>query len=221
MSTKTAQSAFALPGADKLPTLLCSGTLEEIGDPTVSSKQQYYIVRLRIKGAGTSRDTRPMLLLRPDWFRPGYNPDEAAAGESFVYRNTIAASPTDKRVPTLLGLCGEDEAAYIDLSNRLFSAVAGIPRNGAGEFDEDAEIQTVVGVMRDLLADEDHPFGKHLGYQLRQQVKKNDDGTKTRTQYYEVGGWFRPDEKSYNYWSGRAAKAPGDFIVMFDPTMPF
>jgi len=215
-------SGFREAGATPMPRLACIGKVAEIPEAFVSKSEVYVVQRVHLDGYGPSRNIKPMLLYRADWFTDGFDPEslnELQDGHKLlsVYRNNIAEHG---KISVLKGFCGCDDDKFNELAGRIFGL--GI----TAESSLDDVLPDVNAVLTKFLIDEQ--AGDSVGYILGQQSSKTDmvdpESGKTvwvNEPYYEVKEFFNPhDQKRIATLYKAANKSDGKFKITFDAT-PF
>lgn len=128
--------------------------------------------------------------------------------------DTHFANPDPQKMASIDGLTGGDKAKTEQLTDALVS------------LGTDATPEQVVDVLRDFLVT--RKFGQDVGFVLKQRSKKNEEGERERTQWYDISYWFRPDAKGRKAQYRRAEKGEIDaesgeprFVVSFNEETAF
>lgn len=212
--TQTEKRLFREASARKLPSLACIGEVTEVGEGKLSNSGNYIVQPISLSAREAGKDLRTNLLYKPEWFEYGFDPDtfqEIEGGSSMesVYRRNISGRGG---LSTLSGLAGSDEeferlqGILLDLTE----VTAEVVQEALSNFFLDPE--------RDML----------IGYVAQQQRTKT-DRTNPETgkaiyiaeNRYEVGSYFRVDEKTIKSLSNRAKKSNGNFRLTFEAGVPF
>ena len=214
--------SFKEASSKPMPRLACVGRVTEVPEAFVSKKGVYVVQRVVIEGYGPSKNTKPMILYRTDWFTDGFDPEsllELEEGSKLlaVYRNNISERG---KISTLKGLCGCDTEKFDELAGRIFGLGLTV------EDDIESVMSRVTEVLSTFLVDE--KGGDQLGYILGQQTSKTDEvnaetgkAIYVAEPYYEVKEFFDPqDEKKIASLVKSANKSDGKFKITFDDT-PF
>jgi hypothetical protein len=170
-----------------LPDIVCLGAVSNVGPVKLSEKGRYHVLPVTLSGLKNtaSRDATLYLLFRPEWFEPGFTParldqkDEAERVDFSIFRRQIAAKEGNAYLQVL---AGEDFGS-------LSQTIDNLPERSA-----EAIADAISSVIHN----------KEVGYILRQEKEKQDDGTKSLTDRYQVARLFTPDRKSLEYWEKAA-----------------
>ena len=223
------------------PPMACLGTLTSVSEPKVSKAGKYINIACEVTPEGGTRAQKLWLVFRPEYLSGKFNPASIRddSSQSFVYNANIGFSVKKNggiehahpqaedyyvgryRVPTLLGLFGED----VDAADRLTNELATIE-------DPDAAVDALGSAIKEL-------EGNTVGFFLRQKYEESKDevnpdtGKPVRnpTPYYEFSSFFIPTEKNLRKIQNDAQKANAKrasdgkrgeaFVVTFDADVPF
>lgn len=200
--------------APKLPVRVCAGRVGKIGEAKESQGGHYYVLPIDIAGVQGSPNAKVWFLWRPEFFKPeelkGFisalpGKDEAEAGEltrgsaEFVYGKNITSDDTS----LLLALAGSEEKF-----DELYEKLSGVADSAAG----------VEGAFKEFFAEEQPVFY----FTQQQQRERDENGDQRRKNQYEVGRFFLAgDAKTMKYYEKKAASAPEEYEITFDPELPF
>lgn len=218
----TTQPTFAEASAREMPTLSCIGKVVSVSEPKETQKNDkginYIQYDIALEGYGASRNMVVRMRVRPEWFTPGFKPGsfkeiDGGTGLEFFYGKNIAQKGSISTLQGLVGARNAQEEGFALFAAALF-ATEGDPVK-LGE------------ALSNYLIEEGN--GSLVGYVLKQQQEKAgvDEETGknvyTKTQFYEVGNWFVPDEKGRKSQYTRAEKSEdGSFRVSFtEDDVPF
>lgn len=177
--------------AERKPTIACIGTLSSLDAATLSKSGFYYMQKYSLQGKVKGTDGKSQLLWVPDFFKPGFNKERFAAslgdkgrGVKFVYEANIASA---EKTSTLEAMCGGSDGLD-ELASYIHSLT---------DFDPDAVGSTIQSYVRSLGPIE-------IGYIMRQQRKKTEDGSVVREPYMEIDSFFLVTEKQIKKLVNRA-----------------
>jgi hypothetical protein len=222
------------------PPMACLGTLTSVAEPKVSKAGKYINIACEVTPDGGGRAQKLWLVFRPEYFSARFNPASIRddSSQSFVYNANIGFSVKNGkiehahpqaedyyvgryRVPTLLGLFGEN----VDAADQLTNELATIE-------DPDTVVDTLGAAIKEL-------EGTTVGYFMRQKYEESKDEVnpdtgkpvRTPTPYYEFSSFFIPTEKNLRKIQNDAQKANAKraadgkrgeaFVVAFDADVPF
>ena len=188
--------AAAAEEVQVLPKLACYGFIEEIGEARVSKSNVYIYQPFTIGSTQAGKKTFAGLCYRPEWLRPGFDPESLKAEENgstlfTVYKMNIAGSNS---LSALAGLAGSEEN---------FGALAAkIQQDIEGR--DDSEVMAIVeNSLREFVLE----VGPEIGYYSVQKKEKGDDGKKFAVAgKRELGGWFWPGSEADKRHVAEAAK---------------
>lgn len=213
---------FAEAKVNKIPSLACTGYVEEVPEGKLSESQRYVVQPVTIRGLGASKTLTHRILYRPEWFRPGFDPssleefgDEGKSMQT-VYRKNINVR---SGISALKGLAGSDER-FQNLAVAIMTAAAALPVDANGN-PTDLDIPTVQGILREHLVNPDGDYTE-IGYDLRQRKDKAGEDENGKTVYelangYEVGDfWFVSNDAKKKKVQRASRTADGSYCVAFD-----
>ena len=210
MSTATeTQPVFGEVAARALPALACIGKVVKVEVPTETKGGEdgtgvkYLMYNIHLEGYGAGRKARVNLMIRPEWLHQSFNPSsfaeiEGGSSMEFLYAKAIAQRGQISILQGLVGVSKADDPRWGAFCSALMSA------NG--------EPMEIHAVLQDWLIEQEN--GNFVGYILKQQREKagfDEDGKQlyTPTQYYEVNGFFEPNEKGRKAQYDRADRTAG------------
>lgn len=221
MSETTNQPMFGGASTARKPGKACIGRVASIGDIKLGEAQegkpQYIQLQIQLEGYGAGPNQRVSLFFRPEWLRPGYNPETLVdqygeVGEKMLntYRRNIYEKDGEKsgNLSTLLGLCGSLEALSV-LAQRLFEVNP----------ESETYLEDVKEVFVQFFVEDG--YGQDVGYDLKQQeVATGEIGENGRpvyrpTAYMEVAKFWFDTEKNRKARYARAARDNKKFQVTF------
>jgi hypothetical protein len=234
MSTDTQTSApdFVAAKARELPTIACTGYIDEVGEVKATSGGDYAIFRINLVGTRGSRGQGFNFMFRPEWFDVGYNPEVIGTydfpetteeetkkkrnGMLSVYRRNIAPQ---SGLSALKGLTGSEDNWKVFLQRREETA----NRIAAERPDDPTFNEEDVHAMLTSFWSEDCP-GQEIGFVLKQGSEKTDQVDERgkviyqKTDRHEVDSFFFvEDEKQVKALVQRAARSKdGKFIIGFE-----
>jgi hypothetical protein len=222
------------------PPMACLGTITSVSEPKVSKAGKYINIQCEVTPDGGQRAQKLWLVFKPEYLSRRFNPATIRddSSQSFVYNANIGfqvkngkvthAHPQAEdfyvgryRVPTLLGLFGED----VEAADRLTDELAKIENS-------DDAVDALGAAIKEL-------EGQTVGYFLKQKYEESKDevnpdtGRPVRypTPYYEFSSFFTPTEKNLRKIQNDAQKANAKreadgkrgeaFTVTFDADVPF
>lgn len=215
MSANSSQTSMTFKDApaQDLPKLIQLCRVSEVMEGKVSSSEKYIVQPVQLDAIGAGRSVRVNLLYRPEWLRPGFDPqsiaetiddEKEASSVLFVYRKNIAESGG---ISVLRGLAGSDEA-FDRLANQLLSQ-------------EEVTIEGTTTILREFLIPED---GEQtlIGVELRQKSDKtgdvNPDTGKNiyiKTSGYDIDSFYDATEKNIKSKRKFAEKSNGRARMTF------
>ena len=226
-NTQTAAPDFVAAAVRKMPTIACTGYIDEISEVKDTEKGVYAIFNVNLVGTRGSRGARLNFLFRPEWFDVGFNPatmeayeteEDPKAGSKMlsVYRRYIAPA---SGLSVLKGLSGSDENFGVFLQRRAAAASEiAASRPDEPTFNE----QDVHSLLTNFWTED--CAGTEVGYILKQGREKSDMVDENGrviylpTERYEVDGWFFPhNERDLKSLVNRAKRSrDGSFIIGFE-----
>ena len=196
----TPQTSFGFAAATEeartLPKLACLGFIESVGEAKVSSSGVYIYQPFVIGASQAGKKTFAGLCYRPEWLRPGFNPDSLKAepnGSTLftVYKMNIAGSNS---VSALAGFAGSEEN---------FQALAAAIQEGIADKDDSEVMATVEDILRNFASEN----VQEIGYYSVQKTEKDAEGKKVPVSgKRELGGWFFPGPEADKRHQAEAAK---------------
>ncbi len=208
-------ASFKAASAPKLPKIACVGQITDVAPTKASNSGKYNITNISIEPLGGGIKTTAMLLTRPDWLTPAFDPDIELEGNKsalFVYASNISG-PSGSPISRLLGAAGSAE--------RADALAAEIQAGATTTVDEDGN---EVSIVPDNVLDNAFQklVGTTVGYIMQQrreetdQVDENGKKKKILTNNYEFGEFFYPTDKALTKYRKLAEERPADWRVGFD-----
>ena len=212
MNTTTTENSltFASAEAKAMPTLICVGTVEEVGNAKVSSSEKYIVQPIKIAGLDAGRSQTVYFLYRPEWLVAGFSPrklKEQDASAHFVYSKNIAG---EDDLSVLHGLAGS-EKKFEALAHELLSLPVDTEIGGP-------TMESVEATLRTFFANNVGPDGnaQKIGYILQQDSEKtgevNPDTGKAvyiKKKGYKLDIFFEVTVKNLKAKAAYAAKSEG------------
>lgn len=196
--------SFAKTDAQVKPLRACLGYLKSIGPVAHSKndKSSYFVCPFELEGKYGSMNIKGRLVFTPEMFDPSWNPKEHE-DQTFVYTSNVYGPDSPS---ALMGLCGSED---------IFEKLAELKDQHITNFNDSEEIGQFLTNFFTELGHVD------VGYILKQQREKLEDGTYILRPFYEVGAWFYPSEKAIARLIKRADKYAEDpsatpFKIGFD-----
>jgi len=189
--------------AQKMPNLICTGQISEIGETHVSKSGNYIVTEVKLVADGAGRNTSVYLCVRPEWFVKGFDPstifDEFGKGVDFVYRTHF--DNRKKTVSYLRGLIGSEEGFVQFRNNTLLDS--------AEEFDNN----TFNAALRAAVT-------TSVGYVMKQDadkiVEEDEDGNAQvsyiRNENYKLDRMFYPTKEELKRQRNYAEKSNGNAL---------
>jgi hypothetical protein len=174
--TDNQPTGFAEASAKRMPTLICVGTVGEVGEghlskPNEDGVSNYIVQPISIEPLDAGRSTKVQLLYRPNWFVPGFQPEtlkelDGGEGMHFVYGRNINSRGS---ISVLRGLTGSPET-FKDLAVQLLSL--DVPQGADGP-----SIEDVQKTLTDFFEGNVDASGEKVKfiYELRQQYTKTNE----------------------------------------------
>lgn len=192
--------------APRMPNLVCTGQITEVGDAHVSKSGQYVVTSVKITADGAGKNTAIHLCIRPEWNAKGFDPNEIeevyGSSVDFVYRTHF---DNRGKVAFLKGLLGSEEN-YVAFRNDSIVADA-----------EQFDAERFSTMLRDRI------LNQQVGYVLRQDSEKvvDDEGNVEyiRTERYKVDRMFFPTKEELKRLRNQAERSNGN--TLFTAEVPF
>ena len=196
----TPQTSFGFAAATEearlLPKLACLGFIESVGTAKVSASGVYIYQPFKIGATQGGKKSFAGLCYRPEWLRPGFDPESLKAetnGNTLftVYKMNIAGSNS---LSALAGFAGSEDN-FAQLAANIQSGIEGV---------DDSEVMaTVENILRDFTND----TAQEVGYYSVQKKEKGADGKKVAVPgNREIGGYFYPGPEADKRHESEAAK---------------
>jgi len=193
--------------ADIKPRLYCVGTITDVKEAKPTESQTYINQSFGITGEGASPNFNVMLLYRPEWLKPGFNPktDLPDSKTQFVFGRNISKHGN---VSILQGLTGQEEAAA-ELEDLLLS----LPPDSDG----DPTVEDISKVLNKFFEKT-----RTIGYVLKQKTSVtgdlDDKGKPVRVleNGYEIDNLFFPTADKLKALKKSAEKSDGKSRAMYE-----
>lgn len=230
---EVSQLSFEESEADFKPSLLCVGTVGEVGDAKISESEQYVVQPIKIEALDAGKSQTVYFLYRPEWLTAGFKPHslkKTNKGAHFVYSKNIASKDS---LSVLRGLAGTKEG-FNDLANQLLRLPVVAGTGGP-------TMEAVTDTLRDFFAGNEDNEGqaRKIGYELRQQATKvegefytNEKGEQkqryARENRYNLQSFWDVTTENLKRMKAKAEKSPVDedsgkkkTIFTFGSELPF
>ena len=196
----TPQTSFGFAAArnevKELPKLACIGFIESVGESKVSGSGIYIWQPFTIGATQGGKKSFAGLCYRPEWLRPGFDPESLKAepnGNTLftVYKMNIAGSNS---LSALAGFAGSEDN-FNQLAANIQAAIA--------DKGDDEVMATVEAILREFA----NETAQEVGYYSVQKKEKGADGKKVLVEgKREIGGWFHPGPEADKRHAQDAAK---------------
>lgn len=214
---------FGEAEASRKPTLICVGTVGNVGQAKITASQNYILIPINLDPVDAGRKGKINFLYRPEWLVRGFKTHELKQADEkahFVYSKFIASR---EKLSVLRGLCGSKEAFA-----RLTKAILSLPDSGGNG----PSMEDVADTLRTFFESNVDADGQPVlvGYELVQARTKTDDyetdtkGKKRRIYLldnrYEVGDFWDVTSEGIKKQNRRAEGSKG-MVKMTYSGVPF